>query len=329
MIQSCLKEADKRKFSSISFPAIGTGKASFPRDVVARAFFEEAESFKSKNPQTTVNEVHLVIYPKDKPTVKAFEEEQKKRTGVKSSGDKLIQNPQKGIFHFGSVRLEVASGDITKQTTDAIAIASNKSLNVSSAGIVGKTIAKTGGPSIQEECNQLGFQATGSVVHTSAGSLLTKGIFHLVFDHQQGLAPTEITNAMFKCFKRAGSMGINSIAVPAIGTGMASMSAKDAAKAILSAISKLSQEKPTSVNHIRIVVFQDDLLKDFYKASEEAAAPSMWQSLMGYVGIGNGKEASGHSYQYTTENDSSKISSPASISIDEKMFLQVSSYYRN
>ena len=81
-MKKCLEEAQKKGLSTISIPAIGTGKLGFPRDRVAAASFDEVLSFSKKNPSSTLKEVHLVVYDKDLQSVQAFQSELQKRDGV-------------------------------------------------------------------------------------------------------------------------------------------------------------------------------------------------------------------------------------------------------
>ncbi|KAK3729577.1 hypothetical protein QZH41_017197 [Actinostola sp. cb2023] len=270
LINSCLKEADKRGFLSIAFPAIGTGNLGFPRDIVAKVFFDEVDQFKKNHPQTSLMEVHFVLFHKDKPTIQAFEDEQRNRketaqgTSTKPMKGKRRSYPLKSEGRFdeddltntliGSVRVELVPGDITKEATDAIVTVSNTYLDVSLGGGVGAAIARKGGRSIQMECNKLGKQEPGS------------------------------------------------IAVPAVGTGNASIAPKEAAKALLNAVGKFCKTTPSSVKLIRIVVFQEHMLKYFYDAIEDlakaestsGASGGIWSWLKGLIFGTGGANNKGH-----------------------------------
>ena len=87
LIDTCLKEADKRGLSSIAFPPIGTWNLGYPRDKVARLFFEEVDTFKKNHPKTSILEVHIVMFQKDTSTIQAFENEQENREKHKRAGN--------------------------------------------------------------------------------------------------------------------------------------------------------------------------------------------------------------------------------------------------
>ncbi|XP_038654293.1 protein mono-ADP-ribosyltransferase PARP14-like isoform X2 [Scyliorhinus canicula] len=74
IIQKCLQNAHESQHRSISFPAIGTGNLRFPKDTVAKIFFEEIKRFISANSTSTLKEVKLIIYEKDLASYSAFED---------------------------------------------------------------------------------------------------------------------------------------------------------------------------------------------------------------------------------------------------------------
>lgn len=68
-VRYCLDAAEKRKMTSLSFPAIGTGNLGFPRDLVSRVLLREIHSFsQNKNPRH-LREVVIVVHPSDSQTV--------------------------------------------------------------------------------------------------------------------------------------------------------------------------------------------------------------------------------------------------------------------
>ena len=69
-VQKCLEEADKLGYSSIAFPALGTGARSFPADVVASTMFHVVEMHSKKKPTTRIQSVLFVIWVKDSETLK-------------------------------------------------------------------------------------------------------------------------------------------------------------------------------------------------------------------------------------------------------------------
>ena len=64
-----LQFASNRRFTSIGFPAMGTGNLHFPRDIVAESMFSTVIEFSKANPNTSLKDVRFILYDKDLPTV--------------------------------------------------------------------------------------------------------------------------------------------------------------------------------------------------------------------------------------------------------------------
>lgn len=309
IIKKCLNETHKRQLESIAIPAIGTGNLGYPRDRVAAASLDEVLSFSKDNPSSTLKEVLLVVYDKDLPSVQAFQTEFQNRKGShpgpsappaaesgnkkrrtsrglatkKSDPDTLIADddsfdnleeleldPLKPEITIGNVTVQVVSGDITREVTDAIATMSNNQLDVAYGGGVGKAILNAGGTTIQEECSSLGSQLPGSIVITGAGNLQTRKIYHMVPDYR---IKDSIKDCIVKCLQKADSNGLTSISFPAVGTGNIQRGVKEAAEEMLMAISKFSQEQPTSLGFVRIVIYQQHMFQVFRSAMEACISP--------------------------------------------------------
>lgn len=53
---------------SLSFPAIGTGNLSFPRDLVCRTLLKEIHKLSSRRAPRHLKEVFIVVHPSDAET---------------------------------------------------------------------------------------------------------------------------------------------------------------------------------------------------------------------------------------------------------------------
>ncbi|XP_069139611.1 uncharacterized protein [Argopecten irradians] len=85
-MRNCLKEADKKNCKTISFPALGTGNLGYPKDLVAHTMFDTVKKYFQEKPDSCVEGVNFVVYPKDRATVKAFEDEVRKPKGTDVAG---------------------------------------------------------------------------------------------------------------------------------------------------------------------------------------------------------------------------------------------------
>ncbi len=132
--------------------------------------------------------------------------------------------------------LSLIEGDITKQDTDAIVNAANKSLR--GGGGVDGAIHRAGGPRILEECIKIGGCETGEAVITSGGNLKAKYVIHTVGPvYRDGLhnEPKLLENAYKNCLKLASSKGIKSLSFPSISTGAYGYPMEEAAEIALNA----------------------------------------------------------------------------------------------
>lgn len=64
-MENCLSMADIRKFKTLAFPAIGTGRLQIPPDVVATCVREVVEEYSLSHPQTSVEKLIFVIHEAD------------------------------------------------------------------------------------------------------------------------------------------------------------------------------------------------------------------------------------------------------------------------
>ena len=69
IIRFCLKEAEKLKLRSLSFPAIGTGNMSFPRSLVSSLMLQEVQTFSRITHPEYLQEVAFVVHHTDTQTV--------------------------------------------------------------------------------------------------------------------------------------------------------------------------------------------------------------------------------------------------------------------
>lgn len=72
LIKKCLQAASKACYKSIAFPALGTGALGFPADVVARTMFSVVKNFEVSHPDTSLEEVHFVVWSGDQVAVKVL-----------------------------------------------------------------------------------------------------------------------------------------------------------------------------------------------------------------------------------------------------------------
>jgi O-acetyl-ADP-ribose deacetylase (regulator of RNase III) len=161
--------------------------------------------------------------------------------------------------------LSLVEGDITKQDTDAIVNAANKSLR--GGGGVDGAIHRAGGPKILDECIQIGGCETGEAVITSGGNLNVRYVIHTVGPvYRDGLHDESalLENAYRNSLKIASSKNLKSIAFPSISTGAYRYPLEQAAEiALKTAIRYLNEN--SDIELIRFVLFGQNALEVYEK----------------------------------------------------------------
>lgn len=116
-------------------------------------------------------------------------------------------------------KLRLVEGNIVQLNVDALVNAANKSL-ILGGGVAG-AIRNFGGPSIQEECNEIGPIEAGEAVMTGAGNLKASYVIHAVGPvYGEGDEDKKLANATLNSLKIASKNKLKSIAFPAISTGI-------------------------------------------------------------------------------------------------------------
>lgn len=130
-----------------------------------------------------------------------------------------------------SDRLEIAEGDITKATVDAIVNAANRTL-LGGGGVDG-AIHRAAGPQLRSECAKLGGCATGQAKITRGYRLPAGHVIHTVGPVWRGGAAGE-DELLASCYRRSFELcvqhGLRTVAVPAVSTGAYGFPVRRAAK---------------------------------------------------------------------------------------------------
>jgi len=161
--------------------------------------------------------------------------------------------------------VRIVLGSIVEQEVDVIVNSANTAL-VMGGGVAAAILAEAG-PEVEEEAVRRGPIHVGEVVVTGAGNLSARHVVHVAV---VGEVPPDVEECTRSALETAVEHGARSIALPAIGTGSAGVSAREAARGMCSAIADhLTGE--TTLEDILIVLWDDELYPVFQKELRRAA----------------------------------------------------------
>jgi O-acetyl-ADP-ribose deacetylase (regulator of RNase III) len=176
-----------------------------------------------------------------------------------------------------SGRIVLVEGDITAQAVDAIVNAANSQLQLG-AGVAG-AIRANGGPSIQAECDRIGPIAVGEAAATGAGSLPARFVIHAAGMALGGSADEEsVRSSMRAALELAREKGCTTIAIPAIGAGIAGFPLQRCAEVLLEE-ARQHQRTETPLQEIRFVLFGEPAYRVFEMANDAAKVAEQMERL--------------------------------------------------
>ncbi|MFZ6036099.1 MAG: macro domain-containing protein [Patescibacteria group bacterium] len=140
-------------------------------------------------------------------------------------------------------KIVIKIGDITREIADAIVNPANDEL-VHGGGLAA-AIVKAGGDIIQRESDNISPIPLGEAAVTDAGSLKAKYVIH-VASMRLGSTTTEqhLRSSVANMYRRAAELGISSMAIPSIGTGIGQFPIQQAAEIQMEAAETFLAQHP-------------------------------------------------------------------------------------
>jgi O-acetyl-ADP-ribose deacetylase (regulator of RNase III) len=175
--------------------------------------------------------------------------------------------------------LQIVQGDITQEMVDAIVNAANSQLQ--HGGGVARAIAARGGEIVQRESDAW-VREHGPVDHakpayTSGGDLPCQFVIHAVGpiwrsddERAANLADAKLTAAVRGALKLAHQLGLESLAMPAISTGIYGFPKERAAGIIYRTIDTFFSENPdATLQQVRLTLFDQPTVDVFTQVWDE------------------------------------------------------------
>lgn len=165
--------------------------------------------------------------------------------------------------------VKVVQEDITEEDTEAIVNAAN-SLLKHGGGVAGAIVRK-GGKVIQEESDRIvkerGAIPVGSAVWTTGGNLKAKFVIHAVGpvwgerDEER-----KLRSAVRSALKVAEELGVSSVSLPAISTGIFGYPKDEGTKVIVDeVINFLKEREKTPLKEVHLTAIDDETTNLFKK----------------------------------------------------------------
>jgi len=161
--------------------------------------------------------------------------------------------------------IALIQGDLTELEVDAIVNAANAQL-VLGGGVAG-AIRTKGGPSIQEECDQIGPIEVGEAAITGAGNLKARHVIHAVGPRMgEGDEDRKLQRATTHSLLRAAESKLRSVAFPAVSTGIFGFPKDRCAQIMLQEVKRFLEEEPTTLERVNFCLWSAEDLAVFEKA---------------------------------------------------------------
>lgn len=156
----------------------------------------------------------------------------------------------------------IISGDLVEQHVDAIVNAANNDLLLG-AGVAG-AIRTRGGARIQQECDAHGPIRVGEAAITGAGNLPARYVIHAASMGLVGMTTTShsLRSSMDHAFRLARERDVRTIAIPAVGTGIARFPMDECA-IIMAASLRDALSSGWAPEEVRFVLFGEAAKKAF------------------------------------------------------------------
>jgi len=173
-------------------------------------------------------------------------------------------------------QINFVQGDLTEMDVDAIVNAANNDLQL--GGGVAGAIRRKGGEEIQCECDAIGSIPVGGAAITSGGRLKARHVIHAASMEFGGrTSASALRSSTAHSLRIASENNLQTIAFPAVGTGIAGFPMRDCAEIMLTEAVRHLKGK-TSLKKIFFVPFDKPSLEIFeqtWKEMQRKSSPAV------------------------------------------------------
>lgn len=164
-------------------------------------------------------------------------------------------------------RIVIIAGDLVEQDVDAIVNAANSDL-ILGGGVAG-AIRSRGGRTIQAECDAHGPVKVGEAAVTGGGDLPAHHVIHAASMALGGATTAEsLQSSMDHAFRLAQQLGVKTIGVPAVGTGIAGFP-MDACAVVMARALRRALDNGWTPDEVRFILFGDGARRAFQASFQD------------------------------------------------------------
>ncbi|XP_069596725.1 protein mono-ADP-ribosyltransferase PARP14-like isoform X1 [Ranitomeya imitator] len=268
-IRKCLNKCSSmNEVKSVAVSAVGTGKAlNFPNELAATIMGEEIKRFVDNHPDTHIKEIQIVIkqlqenemiYIAYRETLLAMDLGQRIHLCNENGGHFLrINHGECTQKNAGRVAVSVVYDSIVTQATDAIVNSTN--FTTWGPNSEARSIFTAAGADIVRKA-QRGHNSGEKLVMTTAGPLPCTWILHCNCNSNL----KSISPLMKEILDKCEHMGLNSVAMPAFGTGECKLRPEAVANEMMKGIlSVVKNQNLTCLSCVRLITYKPYIYHTF------------------------------------------------------------------
>ncbi|XP_071171378.1 protein mono-ADP-ribosyltransferase PARP14-like isoform X2 [Mytilus edulis] len=260
-VTSCLQRAST--YTSIVFPALGTGNFNYPRDVVAKTMYYCVHQFDLSN--TSLKDIRFLCYDND--TIRAFEREEMLHLNPNHESFPELKC-QPTYYQLKDISVSVVVGNIGTQQVDILVAAGPNNLRLEKSGGAGMSVIHSLGVNIQQDITKQypkGIQEGELACVKLSSHIGCCKVLYLTslnaWKEQEKVKDTEkqIYKFVNNCLVAAEKAGYRSIAFPALGTGNLHYPCHLVAKYMYDIVEQFASIKQkTKLSYVYFVVYEKD-----------------------------------------------------------------------